>query len=242
VQGARNRCRACGSRDVGQVGVAPHQRGHPSYRLNAERPTSAAFANGKALRPATGAPPPDAATTARDRAQREDRGNEQHGSAEPQQDPTTYHDRVVAFLAPVHAASVHHRVPTPDPDTAEESRIRQSNHKDLRSVARMDVICEAVTKLLEPDQQHLRLSAETRADAFTALPDGLSQLWRRPALGAVEPRRRQERRAPGRRHPTGLTNSTNGIDESVVKLPPMYVRRMNSPPLAFSLVAAGFEW
>ena len=51
-----------------------------------------------------------------------------------------------------------------------------------------------------------------------------------------------ERPAPGLRHPTGLTNSTNGIDESVVKLPPVYGRRMDSPASAFSLVTAGFEW
>jgi hypothetical protein len=84
----------------------------------------------------------------------------------------TYHDRIGTLLAPVDTAGTQHRAPTPDRDAAGEPRTRRSHHEDLPAVARMDVIYEAVTKLLEPDQQHLRLPAGTLADAFLGLYSG----------------------------------------------------------------------
>jgi AcrR family transcriptional regulator len=66
------------------------------------------------------------------------------------------------------------RQPTPEDGTAVEPRTRQFNfnREDLRATARMDVIGQAVTKLLEPDQEHLRLPAGTLADAFLGLYSG----------------------------------------------------------------------
>jgi AcrR family transcriptional regulator len=86
----------------------------------------------------------------------------------------TYHARAVTLLAPADAASTPHRQPTPDSGTASEPRTRQVNfnYEELRDAARMDVISQAVTKLLEPDQEHLRLPAGTLADAFLGLYSG----------------------------------------------------------------------
>jgi hypothetical protein len=84
----------------------------------------------------------------------------------------TYHERIVTVLAPWITLGVPQPAPAPGRDTAGEPRTPRTTHEDLRSAARMDVIREAVTKLLEPDQQHLRLSAGTLADAFLGLYSG----------------------------------------------------------------------
>jgi hypothetical protein len=84
----------------------------------------------------------------------------------------TYHRRIVTFLTPSDASGTPPRQPTPAGATNGEPRTRQLNREDLRSAARIDVIGQAVTKLLEPDQDHLRLPAETLADAFLGLYSG----------------------------------------------------------------------
>jgi AcrR family transcriptional regulator len=86
----------------------------------------------------------------------------------------TYHARTVTLLAPAQAASAAHRQPTPDSGTTGEPRPRQVNfnYEELRNAARMDVISQAVTKLLEPDQEYLRLPAGTLADVFLGLYSG----------------------------------------------------------------------
>lgn len=85
----------------------------------------------------------------------------------------TYHARTVTLLAPAQAASAAHRQPTPDSGTASEPRPRQVfNYEELRDAARIDVISQAVTRLLEPDQDHLRLPAGTLADVFLGLYSG----------------------------------------------------------------------
>jgi AcrR family transcriptional regulator len=84
----------------------------------------------------------------------------------------TYHGRLVTFLAPLDASGTPQPRPTPEDGTAGEPRTRQFDRADLRAAARMDVIGQAVTKLLEPDQEHLRLPAGTLADAFLGLYSG----------------------------------------------------------------------
>jgi len=84
----------------------------------------------------------------------------------------TYYDRMVTALAPLHASGTPQRGPAPDSGTAGESRTRPLNREDLRSVVRMDVISEAVTALMEPDEERLRLPAGTLADAFLGLYSG----------------------------------------------------------------------
>lgn len=100
----------------------------------------------------------------------------------------TYHQRMVAGLASLATS-------TPESRTAGETRSRQFDHEDLRSVARMDVIGEAVATLLEPDQDQLRLPAATLAGAFLGMysarrrisPGGLIDLFLHGALTGAEP-------------------------------------------------------
>lgn len=86
----------------------------------------------------------------------------------------TYHARTLTLLAPAQAASTPDRQPIPDSGTTGEPRSRQVkfNDDELRDAARIDVISQAVTKLLEPDQEHLRLPAGTLADVFLGLYSG----------------------------------------------------------------------
>jgi AcrR family transcriptional regulator len=83
----------------------------------------------------------------------------------------TYHDRLVTFLAPVEAAVAPQHRPAPEGGTA-AAPPAGFDREDLRAAARMDVIGQAVTDLLEPDQQHLRLPAGILADAFLGLYSG----------------------------------------------------------------------
>jgi AcrR family transcriptional regulator len=76
----------------------------------------------------------------------------------------TYHGRLVTFLAPLDASGPPQHQPTPEGVNVDR--------EDLRAAARIDVIGQAVTKLLEPDQEHLRMPAGTLADAFLGLYSG----------------------------------------------------------------------
>jgi len=96
----------------------------------------------------------------------------------------TYHQRMVTVLAPLETPTTERSQSTPDVRTAGEPRSRQISHEDLRSAARMDVIGDAVTTLLEPDQDHLRLPAGTLADAFIGLYSGRK---RAPLQGHAQP-------------------------------------------------------
>jgi AcrR family transcriptional regulator len=84
----------------------------------------------------------------------------------------TYHGRIDTLLTPLEAAGSPQRQPRPDSGSADETRTPQFSRADFSAAARMDVIGEAVTKLLEPDQEHLRLPAGTLADAFLGLYSG----------------------------------------------------------------------
>ncbi|WP_432827954.1 TetR/AcrR family transcriptional regulator [Dactylosporangium sp. CA-092794] len=84
----------------------------------------------------------------------------------------TYHGRIATLLAPLDAYGTPQGQPTPDSGTAGEPRTRPFSREDFRAAARMDVIGQAVTKLLEPDQEHLRLQAGTLANVFLALYSG----------------------------------------------------------------------
>jgi AcrR family transcriptional regulator len=84
----------------------------------------------------------------------------------------TYHRRVFTFLAPLDASGAPQRQPAPGSGTAGVPGTRQFDRADFRAAARMDVISQAVTALLEPDQEHLRLPAGTLADAFLGLYSG----------------------------------------------------------------------
>jgi AcrR family transcriptional regulator len=46
---------------------------------------------------------------------------------------------------------------------------------DFRAVGRLPEICQAVARLLEPDQQHLRLPAEALAEAFLGMSLGAAR-------------------------------------------------------------------
>lgn len=61
------------------------------------------------------------------------------------------------------------RRPAADTSTPDEFRTRSFSHDDTRAVAGMPATSQAVTGLLEPDQEHLRLPVETLADAFLGL-------------------------------------------------------------------------
>lgn len=76
---------------------------------------------------------------------------------------------MVTALAPLQTSATGSSRPKPDVRAAGEPHRRRLHHEDLRSVARRDVISEAVTTLLEPDQVHLRLPAATLAEAFLSL-------------------------------------------------------------------------
>jgi AcrR family transcriptional regulator len=101
----------------------------------------------------------------------------------------TYHGRMITALAPLSIPDTPaRRRPAPDGGTAREPRTRRFKPEDLRGATRIDVICHAVTELLEPDQEHLRLPAVTLADAFLALYSACQQTP--PAeLSSVPPER-----------------------------------------------------
>jgi AcrR family transcriptional regulator len=83
-----------------------------------------------------------------------------------------YHGRIVTALAPLDASDPQQGHPTPDRGTAGERGTQQINRADFRAAARLDVIRDAVTDLLEPDQEHLRLPIPTLAEAFLGLYSG----------------------------------------------------------------------
>lgn len=65
-----------------------------------------------------------------------------------------------------------YRRPAPDNDAPDQPRTRSSSHDDLRVAIRLPATCQAVARLLEPDQEQLRLPAETLADAFLGMSLG----------------------------------------------------------------------
>jgi AcrR family transcriptional regulator len=89
-----------------------------------------------------------------------------------------YHGRIVTVLAPLDASDAPQSRPTPDRGTAGEPGTQQANREDFRAAARLDVIRDAVADLLEPDEEHLRLSIRTLADAFLGLYSGRKRTLR----------------------------------------------------------------
>jgi AcrR family transcriptional regulator len=91
----------------------------------------------------------------------------------------TYHGRVLTFLGPLRTPATLQRPSAPDGDAAGEPSAPPFNGEDFRAAARMDVISQGVARLLQPDQEHLRLPAGALADAFLGLYSGRKRTPRR---------------------------------------------------------------
>lgn len=86
-----------------------------------------------------------------------------------------YRGRAATVLAVPDTSGAPRRQPPSDRETADEPRTGQLDRDDFRSATRLDIICDAVTKLLEPDQENLRYSCRILAGAFIGLYSGGQQ-------------------------------------------------------------------
>jgi hypothetical protein len=78
-----------------------------------------------------------------------------------------YHARMVAHLAPLEAGGA--QPSRREGATVEALHILDFDERGLRGAARIDVIQHAVTELLEPDQERLRLPADILAGALLGM-------------------------------------------------------------------------
>jgi AcrR family transcriptional regulator len=84
----------------------------------------------------------------------------------------TYYVRVRTRLEALATSGIAHRRPATDTGTPDEPHTRSLSHDDFRAAARLPATRQAITKLLEPDQEQLRLPAEILADAFLGISLG----------------------------------------------------------------------